>query len=164
MEIYCDLAGAKKMAGTTIPLDILPTQQRPDLVLINDSSKSIIIIELTVPSEQNIHNVHERKLDTKLLCVEVGSRGLITDSNACSFNLFSHDFVQQKIFEAGLKKISEISQSTSIICSYAIFIQNMTKGGQPWLVLFYSKQIGALSFSVLLFRVGSLTIYFVLRV
>ena len=97
---YCDLAGAKKIAGTTIPPDILPTQQRPDLVLINESSKSIIIIELTIPFEQNIHKAHERKLnkyagltsdlqeqgyDTKLLCVEVGSRGLITDSNMCSF-------------------------------------------------------------------------------
>ena len=33
-KIYCDLEGASKIAGTTIPPDILPTQQRPDLVLI----------------------------------------------------------------------------------------------------------------------------------
>ena len=81
-----------------IPPDILPTQQRPHFVLINESSKSIIIIERTVPFEQNMHKAYEHKLnkyagltsdlqeqsyDTKFLCVEFGSRGLITDSNVC---------------------------------------------------------------------------------
>ena len=33
-SFYCDLAGAKKIAGTTVSPDILPTQQKPDLVLI----------------------------------------------------------------------------------------------------------------------------------
>ena len=99
-SFYCDLVGAKKVAGTTIPPDILPTQQRPDLVFVNESSKSIIIVELTVPFEQNIRKAHERKFnkyaglisdlqeqsyDTKFFYVEVGSRGFITDSNACSF-------------------------------------------------------------------------------
>ena len=32
---YCDLA--KKIAGTMTPPDILPTHQRPDQVLINES-------------------------------------------------------------------------------------------------------------------------------
>ncbi|XP_072042835.1 uncharacterized protein [Amphiura filiformis] len=50
---YCDLAGACKVAGTTIPPDILATQQRPDLVLVNRPSKKIIVIELTIPFEQN---------------------------------------------------------------------------------------------------------------
>ena len=50
-KIYCNLKEASKIAGTTIPPDILPTQQRPDLVLINPASKSIIIIELTIPYE-----------------------------------------------------------------------------------------------------------------
>ena len=62
-SFYCDLAGTKKIASTTIPPDILPIQQRPNLVLINESSKSIIIIELTVPFEQNIHKAQERKLN-----------------------------------------------------------------------------------------------------
>ena len=98
-SFYCDLTGAQKVAGTTIPPDILPNQQRPDLVLINKSSKSLIIIELTVPFEPNIHIAHEHKhneyasltsdlqeqgYDTKLLYVEVDSRGLLTASNKCS--------------------------------------------------------------------------------
>ena len=39
-------------AGTTI---ILQIQQTSDLVLINESPKSIIIIKLTVAFDQNIH-------------------------------------------------------------------------------------------------------------
>ena len=81
------------------------------MVLITESSKSIIIIELTVPFEQNIHKAHyERKVNeyaaraspvicknrvdtSMLLCVEVGSSGFVINSNACSFqSIFSHDF------------------------------------------------------------------------
>ena len=93
---YCDLAGATKVAGTTIPPDILATQQRPDLVLVNRASKKIIVIELTIPFEQNIHNAHvyktnkyaglimdlrEQNYDATLLCIEICSRGLISDKN-----------------------------------------------------------------------------------
>jgi hypothetical protein len=85
-KVYCDLAGATKIAGTTIPPDIMPTQQRPDLVFVNDSSKSIIIFELTIPFEQNIQAAHDRKInkyagltsdlreqgyDAKLICFEI---------------------------------------------------------------------------------------------
>ena len=119
-SFYCDLVGVKKVAGTTIPPDILPTQQRSDLVLVNESSKSIIIIELTVPFEQNIRKAHERKFDkyagltsdlqgqsydTKVFFVEVGSRGLITDSNACSFQSIFPMISNNKTLEAGLQKI-----------------------------------------------------------
>ena len=57
-SFYCNLAGLKN-ADTIVPPDILPTQQRPDLVLINEISNSIIIIELTITFEQNIHKDHE---------------------------------------------------------------------------------------------------------
>ena len=99
--LYCDLTGTTKVAGTTIPPDILATQQRPDLVLLNRTSKSIIIIELTIPFDQNIPTAHdyktnkysslildlgEQSYDAKLFCLEVGSRGLITHSNKCNIN------------------------------------------------------------------------------
>ena len=60
-DFYCDLTGAHKFAGTTIPPDILPTQQRLDLVVINRHSKIIIIIELAVPFKHNIHQAHNHK-------------------------------------------------------------------------------------------------------
>ena len=158
-EAFVILPVGKKIAGTTIPPEILPSQQRRDLVLINEILKSIIIIELTVPFEQNIHKVYERKLnkyagltsdlqeqgyDTKLLCVEVGSRRLITDFNTCSFqSIFpvitkkknpktnkqtktkqnKNKNKNKKILKQVSKKISEISQSTcnSLLLCYILF-------------------------------------------
>ena len=150
-SFYCDLAGAKKIESATIPPDILPTQQRPDLVLINDSSKSIIIIELTVPFEQNIHKAQERKLnkcagltsdlqeqgyDTKLLCVEVGSKWLIADSNqgqsnnACSFqSIFPWFLTTENLWSRSQKKILKSLSQRAIVCSYAIFY---SKYDQDW--------------------------------
>ena len=50
------------------PSDI---QKRPGLVLVNHDSKYIIVIELTAPFEQNLHNVHDRTLVRK--CTGTGS-------------------------------------------------------------------------------------------
>ena len=47
----------------TIPIDLLQTNLRPDLVLVNRATKVIIIVELTVPFETNIVNAHQRKAD-----------------------------------------------------------------------------------------------------
>ena len=111
-KIYCDLSDATKTAGTTIPPEILPTQQRPDLVLINESSNSIVIIELSIPFEANIRKAHEYKenryaslvsdlqergYDTNLFCIEVGSRGLISRSKQTGSQLnFQSNQKQQK--------------------------------------------------------------------
>ena len=100
--IYCDLVGATKSCRDHHPPDILSTQQRPDIVLVNRDLKSTIIIELTIPFEQNIRNALHRKInrysslllglqeldyDTKLFCIEVGSRGLINDENKCNIQM-----------------------------------------------------------------------------
>jgi hypothetical protein len=114
-KIYCDLEGAAKIAGTTIPPDILPTQQRPDLVLINLATKSIVVFELTIPYDRNIDAAHNRKLDkyaglkgdlgeqgydVKLVCVEISSRGLISGKKKkirVLSNPFSHSFLPKNI-------------------------------------------------------------------
>ena len=43
-KIYCDLKEASKIAGTTIPPDILPTQQRPDLVLLIQPQSLLLLL------------------------------------------------------------------------------------------------------------------------
>ena len=134
---YCDLAGSNKVAGTTIPPDILATQQRPDLVLVNRESKSIIVIELTVPFEQNIHNAHERKVnrysslimdlqeqghDSKLYCIEIGSRGLITECNKCNIQeIFTSISPGKKQLKNKCKKFQRDLSKRAILASYTIF-------------------------------------------
>ena len=134
---YCDLTGTTKVAGTTIPPDILATQQRPDLVLINRVSKKIIIIELTIPFEQNIRNAHDRKVnkysslimdleeqsyDAKLFCIEIGSRGLISDDNKCNIEtIFTSISVGNKPHKNMCKKFQANLSKRAILASYSIF-------------------------------------------
>ena len=96
-KVYADIEG-ENINGGTIPPHIIPTQQKPDICHIDNNNKTITIIELTIPFETNIDNAHQRKQDryaglthditatgwkSNLLCIEVGSRGLITPHNKC---------------------------------------------------------------------------------
>ena len=136
-KIYCDLSDATKTAGTTIPPEILPTQQRPDLVLINESSNSIVIIELSIPFEANIRKAHEYKenryaslvndlqergYDTNLFCIEVGSRGLICSSNKQALNsIFSQITNNKKSLKRAFNNFLKTISQCAMVCSYSIF-------------------------------------------
>ena len=93
-DIFTDLPG-RNLNGSTIPAYITPTTSKPDMV-IHDKDKDIVyIIELTVPLEPNICKARERKEakytqlvsdirtnhQCHLICLEVGSRGIITKDN-----------------------------------------------------------------------------------
>ena len=43
------------------PVHIIQTEKRPDIVAWSDSKKSVLLIELTVPWEENREEAHERK-------------------------------------------------------------------------------------------------------
>ena len=58
--IYADIRG-KSINGGTIPADIITTDQRPDIVLINRSEKKIASLERTVSFEKNIASANLRK-------------------------------------------------------------------------------------------------------
>jgi hypothetical protein len=75
LEIYSDAGGR----AWTIPPDILPTFNRPDLVTISRSNKRISIFELTVPYERNISKNHNFKCHK---CAH-----LVIDLNNCSFKV-----------------------------------------------------------------------------
>ena len=47
--------------GGTIPPDILVTTLRPDIFLVNESSSTIIMVELTCPYDSNIVTSHTFK-------------------------------------------------------------------------------------------------------
>ena len=63
--IYADIPGYKTNGGT-IPPNILPTSLKPDIVIVNNTEKSVHIFELTVPFETNINSAHERKISKYL--------------------------------------------------------------------------------------------------
>ncbi|KAI7789396.1 putative tyrosine-protein kinase transmembrane receptor ROR2 [Triplophysa rosa] len=81
--------------GFTFPLEIAATNLRSDMVLWSSSSRTVLIVELTVPWEEAINEAFERKnlryaklaveaedrgWTAKVFPVEVGCRGFVSNS------------------------------------------------------------------------------------
>ena len=128
-KLYADIEGYT-IAGGSIPPHILATNQRPDIVLVWDSSKEIVIIELTVPFETNIAAAHQRKEDryeilvndlsengfkVTYFAIEIGCRGQITKENKLRLKQVTS---KCKVKPADL--FTSLSKC-AILCSYSIF-------------------------------------------
>jgi hypothetical protein len=76
--------------SATVPCDVVVTNLRPDMVLVNRRLRALVLMELTVPWETRMQAAHERKLlryaelkdecedrgwRTEVFAVEVGCRG-----------------------------------------------------------------------------------------
>ena len=131
--MYADIDGMTSSGGT-IPAYILPTSQRPDLFLYNEKAKKAIIAELTVPFDKpNIPKAHEIKqsryagllsdlnragvnTSLKIVCFEIGSRGLITQDNVARIrSILKFKCVSFK------KQISRDISKLALLGSYAIW-------------------------------------------
>ena len=126
--IYSDIAGFTTTGGT-LPVNVIVSKLKPDLVIHDKRGKSIHLVELTVPFEANISKAHDRKhkkyLDLvsditdngftcDLTCFEVGSRGLITPENARDIDkVFSFlSSKPKKKFKRELSKLALLSSFT----------------------------------------------------
>ena len=131
LEVYCDISGLD-LNGGTIPPDILVTQSRPDLVLLNRHEKIICLLELTCSFERNSEAAFLRKslryaalkndLEDKgfkclLIPFEVGSRGHIR--RATKSNIFN-TFLTMKIAAKPFHCIKNMAK-LSLLSSYTIF-------------------------------------------
>ena len=123
-----------------IPHHIVQTSLRPDIIIYSNTTKQVIILELTVPTEENIFHRHSDKENkyVKLLDdikmnqwtgqvfgVEVGSRGYVARSLL---------YAMQKL---GLRQgtIQKVRKSVSLIClrcSYAIYLSRKNVIWRPW--------------------------------
>ena len=131
-DLFADLPG-HTVTGGTLPPNILPTAQRPDIIIINNTKKLVHIIELTVPFKTNIHKAHDLKMSRyenlhsdieqqgykcHLNCIEVGSRGLVTADNAErlreAFRFVGGRSNSSKTLVKDLSKLA-------VVCSYSIW-------------------------------------------
>ena len=95
LHLYADL-DSEYQGISTVPIDVAITPLRPDIVLVDRSTKNVILFELSVPFECNVYETHQRKVERyrKLISdieengyavayypVEIGSRGHITKVN-----------------------------------------------------------------------------------
>ena len=131
LEIFADLPGLDQNGGT-IPPDIITTQLRPDLVILNRNQKLIFLLELTCSFESNIEAANIRKttkysalksdLEDKgftchLLPFEVGSRGYVSRANKSNLmNIFMANKLKPNVFKC-IREMSKIS----LLCSFSIF-------------------------------------------
>ena len=73
------------------PVHIIQTEKRPDIVAWSDSKKSVLLIEMTVPWEENREEAHERKKNRyealRADCVEKVYISLVipTEVDCCGF-------------------------------------------------------------------------------
>ena len=144
LDIYADIEG-HRINGLTIPSNIVVTNQKPDIVIIDRSQPitTVWLFELTVSFEQNIEQAYTRKkvrysyLESDIeangfKCVnipfEIGSRGHITMANKTSLATV-HKITKSKMkFNTYLQTISKIS----LLCSYNIYNARHDRGwGDP---------------------------------
>ena len=121
-----DYCGNEKI----FPPEICSSNLRPDIVLWSSSSKCVILIELTCPSEENIPQAKSRKTERyvdlinqikdagwspTLFTIEAGVRGCLSKS-------FAYTLRRLGMSNAVIRKASNTISQTVSRCSYAIFL------------------------------------------
>ena len=134
VKVFADLNGWRTNGGT-LPQDIVLTDQKPDLVLIDESVKPrrILLVELTVPWDKanNFQAALERKTaryerltedlvqagyDARNLPLEIGCRGVINLRNAAAL-----EYICNQVGIKAIKKLKGALGRIALIGSYRIW-------------------------------------------
>ena len=132
-SLFSDLEGFQAPHGGVIPPHILVTRLKPDLFLVNESSREIVLLELTCPWDMNIersHNYKEEKYAPLVadlsrnfkvfhFSIEVSVRGQVSKGNRTRLKSFIYRCCRhpKKVNGNLLSNCSRIS----LLCSYSIF-------------------------------------------
>ena len=130
-KVYVDLQGHQTAAGGTLPPEILVTNLKPDLVIIDRQTKKVNIFELTVPGEHRIEISNKLKSDKyqhfltyithykpSVTAFEVGAQtGYVSKQNKISLSLI-HRYCQKNI---KLKTFINNISAVAVLSSYFIF-------------------------------------------
>jgi hypothetical protein len=124
---------------TIFPPSITATDQRPDIVVWSETVKMVIMIELTVPSEDNIVDAEFRKKnrydglvdacrlaswDARLLTIEVGVHGFVAGSLRQCLKLLD-------VPNPAITRTTSAASKTALRCSYAIYLARNNPAWKP---------------------------------
>jgi hypothetical protein len=125
--VYSDLEGHQTAGGGTVPLEICVTGQRPDIVILDNTAKTIHLFELTCPLESNLD---KRNLDKNnryahfltdcsgysctVTSFEVSSKGFINTRNHTSLATL-HKYMNTSV------KLSTFKKNISALAVYASY-------------------------------------------
>ena len=132
-SLFLDLDGFLAPHGGVIPPHILATTLKPDLFVINELSKEIVIIELTCPWDSNIERSHTYKQEkyatlvadlsrdfrVRYYPIEVSVRGQVSGRNKSRFKSFLFDCCSDP--KPLLKPAIIACSKISLLCSFSIF-------------------------------------------
>ena len=131
--LFSDLPGFQAPHGGVIPPDILVTNLKPDLFIVNIATSVIIFFELTCPWDSNIERAHDYKEEkyAPLIAdlsrnfrdfnysVEISARGQVSKANRARIKSFVFNACSSpKSITAGLIRICS---KASLLCSFSIF-------------------------------------------
>ena len=132
-EIFADLPSFRSSHGGVIPPNVLVTNLKPDLFILNAADRAVILVELTCPWDANVERSHEYKKEkyaplvadlshsysVKYYPVEVTVRGQVTKKNRARFKslIFECCNDSRKIF----KSLIADSSKLSLLASFSIF-------------------------------------------
>jgi hypothetical protein len=121
------------------PPSIYATDQRPDIVLWSATTKTLILIELTVPYEDNIADADFRKKakyqdlvdacrneqwDVYFQTIEIGVRGFVAGSFRKCLKLLG---INNSTIARATSKVSK----TALRCSYALYLARNLSNWKP---------------------------------
>ena len=133
LEFSPTFEGYTTNAGGTIPSEVLVTNEKPDLVMIDEQEKIIKIVELTVPWEERLEESRRLKSNKyaplvsdltrtgykiEFIPLEVGVRGIINKENQTSIHKITK-LCEQK---TTAKYLRDIISKTAVSTSYFIFL------------------------------------------
>ena len=122
------------------PMYITVTPLRPDMVIVSKSLRTVIMVELTSPVEENtvkrnkdkrkkyedlVFDCQSNKWKTHLICIEVGARGFLAESVNY---MISRLAITPTIAKPMKKKISLLA----LRCSYNIYLQRKSRKFTKW--------------------------------
>ena len=133
MHLFSDLPGFLAPGGGSIPPNILVTNLRPDIFIINETSRQAVVFELTCPWDSNIIRSHDFKEEkyaplvadlserfrTYLFSVEVSVRGQVTAVNKKRLKAFVYRVCDEPkiVFKSLVSTISKVA----LMSSFSIF-------------------------------------------
>ena len=132
-QLFSDLDGFPAPHGGVIPPHVLVTNLKPDLFLINESTRVILLLELTCPWDSNIERANSYKQEKYApliadlsnhftvfqFSIEVSVRGQISKGNRARIKSFVYRCCRDPKKATGsiLKSCSKLS----LLCSYSIY-------------------------------------------
>ena len=140
-ECFIDIEGSKRPGGGTLPPKVIVTALKPDIVIIDNKTKSVNIFELTVPGEKRIDVAHKLKTEKyqhfltdianykpSLTPFEVGSStGYISQRNKQHLNVL-HKFCKKNL---KLSQFKDNISAIAILGSFYIFNSRNEKNWEP---------------------------------